>query len=61
MANQKTKIADSEFVCYAKHAEKQPYMMCHSCDGYDKACKGYISKKFNDKITKSSCSDLLDI
>lgn len=61
MAKQKTGINDADLVCYAKHAEKQPYMMCYSCDGYDKSCKGYISKKFNDRISKKPGNDALDI
>ncbi len=57
----KNLIEEADMICYAKEAQSKPYTMCLHCSGYDKACRGYISKKFHNKINRSGGDSILNL
>lgn len=57
----KSLVEEAEMICYAKEVSNKPYTMCIHCNGYDKACRGYISKRFHNKINRNGADHILNI
>ena len=54
-------MQDADMVCYAKESDRKPYVMCTSCNGFDKSCASYVSKKFHNRIRNGPGDNLLNL